>query len=415
MRRALFPLVGLALVVAGCAPLFKSPASTQVPTKARTQAKAQGLRSEKVAPSKVNVRASTFAALKGWRADQHGDALKAFQKSCIRLMTLPDNRPLAVKGAVSSGTVKDWKNVCAVAQQISVTDHVGARNFFEMWFVPYEVTDPNAAEGLFTGYYEPELQGAIQQGGRYQTPLLARPTDLVSVNLDAFDKNLGGNTIWGRVEGGRLRRYPNRSAIEHGALGALGKPIMWVDSSVDAFFLQIQGSGRVKLANGKIARVGFAGKNGQPYKSVGRILIDSGEIPADRLTMAAIRNWVKKRPVEGPKLLQKNPSYVFFRRLKGDGPIGAQGVVLTPGRSLAIDRRFMPLGVPIWLETRDPMNKDIPFERLMVAQDTGGAIKGIVRGDIFFGAGKRATKRAGNMKRPGHYFILLPLSIVPIG
>lgn len=401
MRRALFPILGLAALLAGCAetPKPSAPVVKSVPQ----------------ASAKAFVRARTFSSLNGWALDHHGDALKAFQKSCAKFMTLPATRKIAVKGAVPSGVVKDWTQVCAASKGLNVADHPGAKRFFETWFVPYEVKDPAAEQGLFTGYYEPELKGSWTRRGPYQTPLLARPDDLVSVNMGTFDKDLGGHTIWGRVVDGRLRSYPNRSAIESGKLGELGQPIMWVDSAVDAFFLHIQGSGRVKLDTGKVVRVGFAGKNGQPYKSVGRILIDSGEIPANRLTMDAIRNWVDSRPEAGPKLLQKNPSYVFFRVLTGDGPVGAQGVSLTAGRSLAIDRRFMPLGVPLWLETQDPLNKNTPFQRLMVTQDTGGAIKGMVRGDIFFGAGKRATKRAGNMKRPGRYYILLPHSVSPVG
>jgi len=400
MRAALFPILGLVLLLNACA---KPPApSAPKPTL------------KKPVPSKADVRMRTFAGLEGWGDDQHGFALKAFQKSCAKLMTLPEGRSLAVNGAVPSGKVKDWKQVCGAAASLSTQDHATAKHFFETWFVPYEVSDPSAKEGLFTGYYEPELNGSWQQGGVYQTPLLSRPDDLVSINLGTFDKDLGGNTIWGRVMDGRLRPYPKRLAIENGDLGDLAQPIMWVDSAVDAFFLHIQGSGQVKMKNGQITRVGFAGKNGQTYKSVGRILIDSGEIPANRLTMDAIRNWVDTRPIEGPKLLQKNPSYVFFRVLTGDGPIGAQGVALTPGRSLAIDRRFVSLGVPLWLQTRDPLNVNTPLHRLMVAQDTGGAIKGVVRGDIFFGAGERATKRAGNMKRPGRYFILLPHTVSPL-
>jgi len=404
MRGALFPVLGLALLLGACAQTPKPSVTPTIPFEVT-----------KPTPSKAQVRMRTFAALNGWSEDQHGEALKAFQISCKKLMTLPGHRSLAVNGAVPSGTIDDWKSACGAAASLSVTDHVGAKHFFETWFVPYEVKDPTSENGLFTGYYEPELKGSFTQGGVYQTPLLSRPADLVSVNLGSFDKDLGGNTIWGQVKDGRLRSYPDRAAIEKGALGALGQPIMWVESPVDAFFLHIQGSGRVRLPDGTIARVGFAGKNGQTYKSVGRILIDSGEIPANRLTMSAIRNWVDKRPIEGPKLLQKNPSYVFFRLLKGDGPLGAQGVPLTPERSLAIDRRYVPLGVPLWLETRDPLNKNIAFHHLMVAQDTGGAIKGMVRGDIFFGAGDRATKRAGNMKRPGRYYILLPHSVSPIG
>ena len=295
------------------------------------------------------------------------------------------------------------------------TDHAGAKRYFETWFVPYEVidTENGGAPGLFTGYYEPELNGAWTKGGAFQTPLLSRPDDLLSVSLGAFDDNLGGNTIWGRVQNGKLVPYPDRTAIEGGALQDLSKPLLWVDDPVDAFFLHIQGSGLVRMQDGTVARVGFAGKNGRPYVSIGRILIDRGEIPANRLTMDSIRDWVHARPTAGPELLQNNPSYVFFRLLQGDGPLGAQGVALTAERSVAVDRRYLPLGAPMWLETQDALDVDQAYNRLMVSQDTGGAIKGQVRGDIFFGAGVLAEKRAGNMKRPGRYFILLPHSVVP--
>jgi len=363
----------------------------------------------------VNLRQVSFTDLKGWNEDRHGEALTAFQKSCAKILTLPDQRALALGKDIPGGRVKNWRGSCTAALDLRATDSAGAKRFFETWFVPYAVRTGQALDGkgLFTGYYEADLNGAWNRGGAFQIPLLARPVDLVSVSLGKFDPQLGGNTVWGRVAHGRVTPYLDRAAIESGALGTLARPLLWVDNSVDAFFLHVQGSGRVRMQDGSIVRVGFAGKNGKPYRSIGRILIDSGEIPADRLTMNAIRAWVKAHPVKGPALLTRNPSYVFFRLLQGDGPVGAEGVVLTAERSLAVDRRFMPLGAPVWLETRDPLNKRKPYNRLMVAQDAGGAIKGAVRGDIFFGAGERATRRAGNMKRPGRYFILLPNSVLP--
>ena len=404
MHGAFVPLICLALLLGACAKVSKSPTSVPVPT-----VKPQPQKSVK-----LQITPWTFSTLEGWIDDDQGRALLAFQKSCDKILSLPADYKLSVNGAVPSGQVKNWQGACLASQELNSNDKGLARRFFETWFAPYEVKDLNVNDqGLFTGYYEPQLNGSTVRGGAYQIPLLSRPKDLVSVNLGNFDGDLGGNTIWGRVVKDRLKPYPNRADIENGALGDLAKPILWVASIVDAFFLQIQGSGQVKLPNGEIVHVGFAGKNGQPYRSIGRLLIKQGEIPADRLTMDAIRKWIDVRPQAGPKLLQHNPTYVFFKILNGDGPLGAQGVALTAGRSLAIDRRFMPLGVPIWLQTRDPLNKDKPFNRLMVAQDTGGAIKGVVRGDIFFGSGKRATKRAGNMKHPGRYFILLPHSVMP--
>lgn len=402
MRPALvLPAVAIALFAAACAPI---PTPTPTPTLAP--------KTGRQVPA--TFIATTFSELQGWNLDRHGEAVPALKKSCAKLMTLPDDRSLGANDGVPGGRVKNWRGVCDAAKALDVADNAGAKRFFETWFAPYEVQGTQEEAGLFTGYYEPELNGARTRGGAYQTPLLARPSDLVSVGLGAFDTDLGGNTVWGRVKGSKLKPYPDRAAIEDGALGALGKPLLWVDSPVDAFFLHVQGSGRVRLADGTVTHVGFAGKNGKGYKSIGRILIDSGEIPANRLTMDAIRKWVDARPVKGPALLKRNPSYVFFRLLSGDGPLGAQGVALTAERSLAVDRRYLPLGVPLWLQTHDPLDGSKGYNRLMVAQDTGGAIKGAVRGDIFFGAGDLATRRAGNMKRPGHYFILLPLSVIPV-
>lgn len=400
-------IASMAMLAVACAPVPKAP--PEPPTMPEPQEKT----------SRVQLRVTSFAALPGWEEDRQGAALTAFQKSCVKILTLPANRKLGANDGVPGGTAANWRQPCQIVQNLDPQDHTQARRFFQTWFIPYEVSDAgdapgdgSAGEGLFTGYYEPELNGAWQRGGAFQTPLYARPADLVSVSLGAFDDELGGNTLWGRVEDGKLRPYPSREHIENGLVDGL-KPLLWVDDPVDVFFLQVQGSGRVKMPDGTIARVGFAGKNGLKYRSIGRILIDSGEIPANRLTMDAIRDWVHARPAEGPGLLRQNPSYIFFRLLDGDGPLGAQGVALTPGRSLAIDRRYMPLGAPLWLMTHAPLDASAPFNRLMVAQDTGGAIKGVVRGDIFFGPGAPAARQAGNMKRPGRYVILLPLSVVP--
>lgn len=404
MRRALLTLVAASALLAACAPAPKPPViATPTPTPEK--------------PGQVQLRQWSFGALAGWAEDRHGEALVAFQKSCASMLRRPADRNLAANPAAPGGRVGEWFDVCTQAMRLDTSDHGGAKHFFETQFTPYAVHDAQATDapqsGLFTGYYEPELNGTWVRGGKYQTPLLARPADLVSVSLGQFADDLGGNTLWGRVVDGKLKPYPDRKAIEGGALGALGKPLLWVDSPVDAFFLHVQGSGQVRLADGSLRHVGFAGKNGRPYKSIGRVLIDSGEIPAERLTMDAIRGWIDARPSEGQALIEKNPSYVFFRLLDGDGPLGAQGVALTAERSLAVDRRFMPLGAPLWLETHEPLDGAKPLNRLMISQDTGGAIKGVVRGDFFFGAGQMATKRAGNMKRPGRYFILLPNSISP--
>ena len=392
------------LLLGACAPGFLKPSAP--PEKPAAEK-----------PGQTQLRHSTFAALADWAKDRHGEALAAFQKSCASMVKRPTERPLGGNAAVPGGRNGDWQAVCKKALALNVADHAAARAFFETQFTPYEVFDAAAADapqtGLFTGYYVPDLNGAWARGGNYQTPLLARPDDLVSVSLGAFDDALGGNTLWGRVVDGKLQPYHDRKAIAGGVLGAKAKPLLWVDSPIDAFFLHVQGSGQVRFADGTVRQVGFAGKNGLTYKSIGRILIDRGEIPAAKLSMDAIRAWIGARPQEGQALIEQNPSYVFFRLLESDGPLGAQGVALTGGRSMAVDLRYMPLGAPVWLETHEPLDGKQAMNRLMVAQDTGGAIKGVVRGDIFFGAGKQATKQAGNMKRPGRYFILLPNGLKP--
>ncbi|MCW8916489.1 MAG: murein transglycosylase A [Magnetovibrio sp.] len=398
--RARLSFAVLLLGLAACAPI---PTSIPQPTPSKIPEK----------PGKVQLRAQTFAQLAGWQNDHQGQALVAFQKSCASILKRPKSASLAANDKTPGGTVAQWQGPCQAASSVSTNSPDAARQFFETWFRPYAVMDEGDHEGLFTGYYEPQLNGAWSRGGKFQTPLYARPNDLVSVSLGQFDDELGGSTIWGQVQDGKLKPYATRADIENGG-GQNLKPLMWVDDPVDAFFLHVQGSGRVKMQDGTIARVGFAGKNGRPYKSIGRVLIDSGEIPANRLTMGAIRKWVHARPKAGPALLKKNPSFVFFRLLQGDGPLGAQGVALTAERSVAIDRRYLPLGAPLWVTTHDPLDAQKPFQRLMIAQDTGGAIKGVVRGDIFFGPGASAAKRAGNMKRPGQYSILLPLSVVPL-
>jgi membrane-bound lytic murein transglycosylase A len=189
--------------------------------------------------------------------------------------------------------------------------------------------------------------------------------------------------------------------------------LLWVDSAIDAFFLHIQGSGRVAMADGGVVRVGYSDTNGQPYRAIGRDLVESGEISSDRISMQTIRAWLAAHPNDAEAMMARNRSFVFFRILQGDGPIGAMGVALVPGRSLAVDRRFVPLGLPVWLDATDPLSPGTPLRRLMVAQDTGGAIRGPVRGDVFWGHGAKAAARAGRMKSRGRYFLLLPRRVAP--
>ncbi len=242
--------------------------------------------------------------------------------------------------------------------------------------------------------------------------MLKRPADLVMVELGLFRPAWRGERIAGRVENGQLKPYASRAEIERGALAQRGLELFWVDDAVDAFFLHIQGSGRVRLPDGTVARIGYDGQNGHPYVPIGRLLAERGALPRDEVSMQTIRAWLAAHLGEAAALMEENPSYVFFREIAGPadagGPLGAQGVALTAGRSLAVDRAFLPLGAPIWLDLEDPAEGNGRLRRLVVAQDTGGAIRGPVRGDLFWGFGPQAAERAGMMKDRGTYYILLP-------
>jgi len=286
------------------------------------------------------------------------------------------------------GRVGDWRALCQAAEALPERDDAAARRFFEAGFVPFAVADYGTREGLFTGYYEIELKGSRRKHGRYRTPIYRKLPDPDSKLL------------------------PTRAEIEDGALVGRGLELLWVDDPIDAFFLQIQGSGRVRLSGGGTVRLGCDGQNGHPYVAVGRLLIERGVISRDKLTMATIRAWMKQYPEGGAALRRENPSYVFFREVSGDGPIGAEGAVLTPERSIAIDRAFVGLGIPIWLETDERFAAAESVRRLVVAQDTGGAIKGPVRGDVFWGTGNAAAERAGVMNARGRYYLLLPRIVV---
>jgi membrane-bound lytic murein transglycosylase A len=344
----------------------------------------------------------------GWSSDRHAEALPALRRSC---KALPDRSPKLPQTNRAASNV--WPGMCRALAALRNPGHRAARQFFEHWFQPYEVSGRDGRTGIFTGYYEPQLRGARKPDKTYRFPLYKRPRDLVSVDLGRFRDQMKGERIAGKVVAGRLVPYPDRHLIARGALDNRGLELLWVDSATDAFFLHIQGSGRVAMADGGIVRVGYADSNGQPYRAIGRDLIKNGEIPSDRISMQTIRAWLAAHPGRARAMMERNKSYIFFRALEGDGPIGAMGVALVPGRSLAVDRRFIPLGLPIWLDTTDPLSATTPLRRLMVAQDTGGAIRGPVRGDVFWGHGGDAAARAGHMKSLGRYFLLLPRRAVP--
>jgi len=338
--------------------------------------------------ARFSLTAAGFDRLQGWAEDRLSGAMPAFLKSCARLLSRPDTAAIdPIPKVADYGRVGDWRELCLAAAVVPPGDDAAARLFFENFFVPLSVADYGQLEGLFTGYFEIELNGSRRRHGRYQTPIYRRPPEL-----------------------GSGPRY-SRAEIEDGALAGRGLELLWVDDPIDAFFLEIQGSGRVRLENGNRVRVGYDGKNGLPYVPVGRLLVERGVLPRAQVTMISIRDWMNEHPDAGAALRRENPSYVFFREQGDEGAVGAEGVVLTPERSLAVDRAFVALGLPIWIEADERFAAAEGVRRLVVAQDTGGAIKGPVRGDLFWGIGPAAARRAGVMNAGGRYYLLLPRGV----
>ena len=330
---------------------------------------------------RLTLMPAQYDQLAGWREDSVAAALPAFLKSCAAVASR--SATAALDGRTKSGdfgTAGEWRPLCTAAEQLPTGDDKAAREFFETAFVPLLAGNNGDSEGLFTGYFEITLDGSRRRGGPFQTPIYRRPSDPARFS---------------------------RAEIEDGALNGQGLEILWVDNPIDAFFLEIQGSGRVRMPDRSIVRIGYDGGNGKPYVAVGRLLLERGVLPREQVTMASIRRWMAEHPKEGAELRRENPSFVFFREIVGDGPLGAQRVVLTAGRSLAVDRAFIPLGVPIWLEAQERFSAG-KFRRLVIAQDAGGAIKGPVRGDLFWGHGAAAAAGAGAMNARGHYHLLLP-------
>jgi len=370
------------------------------------------------APDRLVLKPVAYAELPGWAEDRPQDFLPAMLRSCALIRRQPPQRQLGPDPRL--GTVADWLEPCAaIARESTIADRAPefsgkrTRAYIERLFRPFQVLNNARQNGLFTGYYEPELRGSLQRHGAYQVALLRAPENLVAVNLGDFNPQWRGQRIAGRVSDGKLRPLQARAEIVAGALNREKLELLYVDDPVDAFFLHIQGSGRVRLDDGRVIRLGYAGQNGHPYVAIGKNLVQSGAIRREDISMQSIRAWLDANPGERDAVLNANPSYVFFRELAGGdpalGPPGAQGVPLTPGRSLAVDPDFHALGVPVWLDSVTPDGEAL--QRLMVAQDTGGAIRGPVRGDVFWGFGEQAAQNAGRMNSAGRMFILLPRGV----
>ena len=394
-------LVGTTL--SGCSTLQPAETTAASPSIAATKAPTTTASST---DAKARWTPALFKDMPGWLADDLRDVRVAFGENCKGLRSKPE-----------------WMSVCSRFPFTgSLSDQ---RSFIESEFVPYQLTRADAEDrGLITGYYEPLLKGSRTRTSRFNVPLFARPDDLLVVDLGEVYPELKGKRVRGRLvdspQGRRVVPYFDRAQID--ADPSMFKPLVWVDDVVEAFFLQIQGSGLIELADAAPRalasatrmRVGYADQNGHPFRGIGRILADRGEMKLDEVSMQGIKGWIARNPSKATALLNENASYVFFREIDATaaGPVGSLGVPLTAERSIAVDTRFIPLGSIVYLATTYP-NALAPLNRLMFAQDTGGAIRGVVRADFYWGTGLRAGEQAGRMKQNAQMWVLWPKGTVP--
>ena len=349
------------------------------------------------APSFPPLEPVSWEEIDGWQEEDPTPALDVFREECQVL-----------------GERARWRSACAAAADFRPADAAAARAFFEKRFLPQRVRKPDGSTtGLITGYYVPNLRGSRTQSDRYLWPVYAVPDDLLIIDLRSVYPDLANYRLRGRLEGRRVVPYYSREQLDAGDYLA-GKELFWVDDPVELFFMQIQGSGRIQLEDGSSALVHYADQNGYPFRSIGKLLIERGEMTRDQMSMQNIKAWAQAHRDVTAKLLAENPSYVFFSELPAsvDRPYGALGVKLTAERSLAVDPRTIPLGAPVFLDTTWPSSSKPP-RRLMFAQDTGGAIKGPVRGDFYWGMGDEPGAYAGKMMQKGRFWVLLPFAGEP--
>lgn len=359
--------------------------------------------------ARYQLKPVSFAELPGWQQDDHRAAFATFQRSC---------RKILASQSISAGAATSFKPTkltlaCRAAWKTKrALDKNAARAFFEAHFTPHQFY-AIGQRGFLTGYYEPEMKGSRIKTPKFKVPVYRRPPDLVRLKRrTGYGKKFKGLTAARRTKKG-LEPYPTRALIDKGALAGQGLELLFVEDEVDFFFLQIQGSGRIALPDGKRIRIGFDARNGHPYTSVGRVMIARGEARKEDMSLKTIKTWLRNHPEQARPLMWENKSYIFFRELRKSesqaGPLGAMGLPLTPGRSLAVDTRYHSLGTPIYVVSRKLRHGGRNgFRRLMVAQDVGSAIKGAERGDIYWGSGERAGKFAGRTSHKGRFYVLLP-------
>lgn len=366
----------------------------------------------KPAPKPIIVQTASFEDLPGWQSANLAKSLSTFQRSCQSFLKQDPRQK--VGSDFFPLTAGEWQPICLAAKTIQSPSKSELKHFFQTWFQPVSFYQNTPLSGLFTGYYMPVIEGSLKKTSFYQVPLYGLPSNLITANLEQFDPNLKGKKITGFIQGQRFLPYPTREKINQGALEGKAKILAWIHSPVDRVFLEIQGSGLIRLEDGEILSLGYAGENGAPYTALASVLIKKGILTKDTASMQAIKLYLESHPEEMDTVLHQNKSFVFFRVLHQQFALGAQGLPLTPGYSLAVDKKWIPLGAPLWLNTSRPQKnteQSKPFQRLMIAQDTGGAIRGMVRGDVYWGATEKAAYIAGHMRNRGQYWVLLPKTL----
>jgi membrane-bound lytic murein transglycosylase A len=420
MRAHSFPAALLA--AAGCSGALAAPTSdagTQpAPAAAATLTPTTACTCEEEIPppphDQLKLTKVKWKDLPGWTDDKLGEAVPSFLASCAVIATLADGAAVGHDG--HGGIAKQWRHACAEAAKLQAGDDNAARAFFEAEFVPWQAAGKAGPDGKLTGYFVQELNASRKKGGKYQTPILARPKDLVMIDLSQFVGDAHGRRLWGRHDAkGNIVPYFTRAEIRKGALDAQKLVIMYADDPIDVLFAHIEGSAKAVMDDGSIVWLEFDGKNGRAYKGVGKALKERGVLTGVyNGTMPGIRKWFVDNPKKFDEVVDENASYVFFKESAKAGAVGSQGVTLTTRRSMAIDRAFIAHGTPIWVDGRAPVpgkQGTIPYRSLLIAQDTGGGILGAVRGDIYWGDDAVAEDLAGRMGGPGRYWLLLPKGV----
>ncbi len=357
----------------------------------------------------ITLQSVDFSDLPHWKSTSMVASLRTFQLSCQKFLKQDPEDP--VGNPWITLTAKDWFPACKAALDTPADNPALAKDFFETWLQPMMFHQKKPAQGLFTGYFVPEIDASLAKTKEYSVPIYGTPTNLIRVDLKSFDPKLPSKQLSGRIKGHDLVPFYSREEIDQGAIDHVAPILAYIRSPIDRLFLEIQGSGILRLTDGSTLNLGYAAQNGLPYTAIGGVLLKRGIMRYEAISLQSIQAYLHAHPEERDEIIYQNRSFVFFKHIKQDGAFGTQNVKLTPGYSLAVDTNWVPLGMPVWLTTSFPdpqLNTHHPLHRLMVAQDTGGAINGTMRGDVFWGSGQEAAAIAGKMKNTGCYWLLIP-------